>query len=414
MAYSELIKNFEGIRMYLRDFYVYGYKSRLEYQHKSARSYDDERRRIESWLSDYVGSAQHEDGKNLYLSLDSRVIEQNPFYRIWKSKSFTDKSITLYFLLFDILYDASVKKTLQELIEEIESYLSLFENPLVFDESTLRKKLKEYIGDGLLKSERIGKAVYYHRNVDWNLDTLLDALSFFAECAPCGVIGSYLQDTLDESVSYFSFKHHYITQTMDADILAVLFDAMQKQCYVTLKNQGRHTQTVKTLTVVPLKVYISAQNGRQYLIAFYEKARNFSTYRLDYLSEAVIGEKCLKFEAYRRLLQDAEKHMWGVNCHLYQKYLEHVEFDVCVNEQEDYIIKRLEREKRCGEIVQVEPGTYRFIADVYDTSELIPWIRTFICRITRLHFSNRTIENRLRDEMEQMYAMYDLNGGDML
>lgn len=54
MAYSELIKNFEKIRDYMREFYIYGFKSREDYTKKSARSYDDERRRIESWLGGYI------------------------------------------------------------------------------------------------------------------------------------------------------------------------------------------------------------------------------------------------------------------------------------------------------------------------------------------------------------------------
>ena len=54
MAYSELIKSFDRIRNYMREFYVYGFKSREEYGMKSTRSYDNERRRIESWLGDYV------------------------------------------------------------------------------------------------------------------------------------------------------------------------------------------------------------------------------------------------------------------------------------------------------------------------------------------------------------------------
>ena len=41
MAYSELIKNFDRIRDYMRQFYVYGFKSRTEYDKKSARSYDN-------------------------------------------------------------------------------------------------------------------------------------------------------------------------------------------------------------------------------------------------------------------------------------------------------------------------------------------------------------------------------------
>ena len=58
MAYSELIKNFERIRDYMREFYVYGFKSRDEFTKKSARSYDDERRRVESWLGDYMLTAK--------------------------------------------------------------------------------------------------------------------------------------------------------------------------------------------------------------------------------------------------------------------------------------------------------------------------------------------------------------------
>lgn len=46
MAYSELIKNFEKVRAYMREFYVFGFKSRAEYDAKSARSYDDERHRF--------------------------------------------------------------------------------------------------------------------------------------------------------------------------------------------------------------------------------------------------------------------------------------------------------------------------------------------------------------------------------
>ena len=48
MAYNEIIKNFEKIRSYMREFYVYGFKNRAEYDKKSARSYDDEKRRMES------------------------------------------------------------------------------------------------------------------------------------------------------------------------------------------------------------------------------------------------------------------------------------------------------------------------------------------------------------------------------
>ena len=69
MAYSELVKNFNRIRDYMREVYVYGFKSRDEYTRKSARSYDDERRRLESWLGDYMQFRQTAEGKNVFISI---------------------------------------------------------------------------------------------------------------------------------------------------------------------------------------------------------------------------------------------------------------------------------------------------------------------------------------------------------
>ena len=107
MAYSELIKNFNKIRDYMRDFYVYGFKSRDDYTKKSARSYDDEKRRIESWLRDYMKFHQTADGKNVFLAA--------------------------------------------------------FEHARVFDISTIRKKLNEYVKEGLLVRRKSGKTMLYSR-----------------------------------------------------------------------------------------------------------------------------------------------------------------------------------------------------------------------------------------------------------
>lgn len=103
MAYSELIKDFKRIQAYLRSFYVYGFRHRNEFTQKSTRSYDNERRRVESWLGDYMSFGQDENGRRIFLSVDSRAIPENPLYRAFKTKSFTDRDITLHFHILDIL-----------------------------------------------------------------------------------------------------------------------------------------------------------------------------------------------------------------------------------------------------------------------------------------------------------------------
>lgn len=95
--FQELIKNFDRIRDYMRQFYIYGFKARTEFDGKSARTYDNERRRIESWLADYTRADYTSKGKHVYINVDSKEIPQNPLYTAWKSKSFTDNDLMLHF-----------------------------------------------------------------------------------------------------------------------------------------------------------------------------------------------------------------------------------------------------------------------------------------------------------------------------
>ncbi|MBE5787251.1 MAG: WYL domain-containing protein [Clostridiales bacterium] len=412
MAYSELIKKFDRIRAYMRDFYVYGFKSRVEYDLKSARSYDDERRRIESWLGDYMRFTKTAEGKNVFLSVDSRINRRNPFYKAWKAKSFTDGDITLHFMLFDILHDPSVKMTLTELLDAIDQLITDAGSEMTFDESTLRKKLKEYAGNGIIQMEKQGRAMLYSRagNVQWS--QMADAVDFFSEVAPIGVVGSFLQDRLRDHKSIFSFKHHYITQAMDSGILAQVFHAMREKRCITIENLSRHLAEVRSIRLVPIKIYISAQNGRQYLIALHEKANRINAYRMDYILTVREEEICEKYDLLMNQFRKIEPHAWGVNFRWTARRMEHVEFDITVEADEGFIIKRLEREKRCGTIEQVDECTWRYTAEVFDTLEMLPWIRTFISRVTRMHFSNRTAENQFKNDLQQMYRMYGVDGGE--
>lgn len=412
-SYSELIKNFEKIRSYMREFYVYGFKSREEYRGKSARSYDDERRRIESWLGDHMSFVRTAEGKNVFISIDSRVSQHNPFYKALKAKSFTDGDITLHFILFDILYSPKIVLPLPQILEKIDGYLSEFERPMMFDESTVRKKLKEYTEQGIVIGEKVGRKKMYRRADDVKLPDITDILNFYSEVAPCGVLGSFLLDKQDKKNDSFSFKHHYITSAIDSSVLAMLFRAMREKSVVTVSNLSRRADEPRRNRIIPLRIFVSVQNGRQHLLAYQPDFNAIKSFRIDYLSDVKIEEPTPRFDELRAELDKMQTKMWGVTAkrnRYGEERLEHVEFTVRVADDEDYIIRRLEREKRVGYIEKIDDNTYRFTADVYDTSEMIPWIRTFICRITKLNFSNRTVENQFKRDIEEMYRMYGIEG----
>lgn len=407
MAYRELIKDFERIRDYMRQFYVYGFKSREEYDAKSARSYDNERRRIESWLGDYMAFRQDSAGKNVFLSMDSRDVPHNPLHKALKAKSFTNKDITLHFYILDILADGEAA-SFREIVERIHGeYLSRFDGAFSLDESTVRKKLKEYESLGLLTSEKSGREVLYRRADGERLDLASwgDALSFYAEADPAGVIGSFLLDKLEERPDLFRFKHHYILHALDSDVLCRLLEAIGEQRTVELTIKNLKNGMDYRRTVCPLKIYISTQSGRQYLLGFHYRGKRMAFYRLDAIRKVLPGGVEEDYDRYLGWQEKFNGRLWGVSTGT-DYNLDHIEMTVHAAPGEAHIPQRLEREKRHGRVERLDEQTWRFTADVYDASEMLPWLRTFIGRIVELKCSDRRVTDTFYEDLRRMAAMY--------
>ena len=411
MAYSELIKNFERIRNYMREFYVYGFKSREEYNDKSARSYDNERRRIESWLGDYVSFHKDASGKNVFLCVDSRRIPHNPLHKAFKAKSFTGTDITLHFYIMDLLADGSALSS-KEIMERIsDEYLSHFGGGFSPDESTVRKKLKEYESLGLLRSEKQGREVFYRRTDDTTvgLDSWSDALAFFSEADPVGVIGSFLMDKLENVLDVFRFKHHYILHALDSDILCELLQAIDERRAVELVVRSLRGGRDYQRTVCPLKIYISTQTGRQYLLGYHYRGRRMIFLRLDAIKKVTPGTVEAHYAKYLSDQEKFDRHLWGVSTGAGHT-LEHIEMTIRFGPGEEYILQRLEREKRHGSVETLDPHTCKFTADVYDASEMLPWLRTFIGRIVDLKCSNQFVVELFYEDLMRMDALYGGGG----
>lgn len=448
MAYSELIKNFDNIRGYMRDFFLYGFKTREEYDRKSARSYDNERRRIQSYLGHLISFRQTPSGKNAFISLEGRSVTHNPLYQAFKAKSFTNKDITLHFMLLDILADAGVDfrkesgadsygdvpqaYSLKEILRIMDTeYLTAFQNPISFDESTLRKKLKEYEELGIVVSEKSGRTVTYRLSEnEICLAEYKEAIRFFTEESPLGVIGSYLEDRMqpdaekayptgrndengrclldknDCAGKYLTFKNHYIMNAYDAEITELILQGIHEKRLLEITSFSRGDAGVKQQTVIPYKLYVSTQGGRNYL--FCMDADNLRPYslRVDYIQKGKAGEVCVDYDRLLKVCERAGEHMWGVSCAKYRRY-EHIEMDIYVGTDEAFIVRRLEREKRCGTVSKVDEETYRFSADVLDAYEMMPWIRTFFGRIKAIRCDNEDVKNQIKIDMVKMLKQYE-------
>ena len=371
---------------------------------------------MESWLGEHMSFVRTPEGKNVFISIDSRVTGHNPLYKALKAKSFTDKDITLHFILFDLLHSPEISLSLSEIVKNIDRRLSEFDEPMIFDESTVRKKLKEYTEQGLIVTEKDGRKILYRRSPSVMPMGISDALHFFSEAAPVGTVGSFLLDKQGEHRDNFGFKHHYITSALDSDVTAKLFMAMHKKAIVSVSNHSRFAPTPTIKRIIPLRIFMSVQNGRHHLLAYEAEYNSIKAFRIDYLSDIKIEETTPRFDELRAALDTIQTKMWGVTVRKglsVDQNTERVEFTVRVEDDEEHIIRRLLREKRIGRIERLDKNNYRFTADVYDISEMIPWIRTFICRITSLDFSNKVLEKQFRSDIKEMYRIYGIEEAEI-
>ncbi len=414
MAYSELIKRFDRIRDYMRNFYVFGFWHREQYTMKSSRSYDNERRRAESWLHDYVSFRQAPSGKTMFISVDGRTVANNPFYKVFKTKSFTNNDIMLHFYLMDLLADGEIL-TINEILDRIkDDYLSFFEEAYDIDESTLRKKLKEYESLGLVEKIQYKHIVRYTLpKSEPELESWSNALAFFSESSPLGIVGSFLLDKLTQAPSFFRFKHHFLLYALDSEIMHQILLAIDENYDMHLTLRNRQTGPAPQITVHPLKIYISTQNGRQYLLAWDLEQHTPKFIRLENI---ILAKPIKKLEQtavhseefYKEQYRQISEKLWGVSLGDAQ-HTEHLEMTIFADDDEYFIVQRLEREKRNGQVHLLEKNLYHFSIDVYDARELLPWIRTFIGRIVELNCSNPDVAETFYKDLTYIHEKYGGN-----
>ena len=400
--FSELIKNFNKIRDYMRDFYIYGFKSRNEFRTKSARTYDNEKRRCESYLGSCMKWSYSGGNKTSFVSVDCGKVPVNPLYSSWKSKSFTANDIMLHFYLLDILSGGEMP--LDSLTNEVCS-----RSGVIFDLQTVRTKCNEYVSCGIFEKHKKGKGFRYKLTAQKiSLDAeIMDAIKFF-QGGTLGIIGSYIMDLESQTNDVFVFKHNYIAHTLDDGILCGLLSAINSSRKIRLVRQGNKDEVSVSETVYPIKIVASAHTGRRYLCS-YAKTGRFKTHRLDSIKSVELLEHTDDISPLEKMLEKNMDRLWGVSFDGNSRN-EFFRLKLYIDEEkEQHIINRIEKEGRGGKLERIEKNVFEFSKEVFDANEAMPWIKTFIGRIISFE-STKLLEEKLKKDIRSMAKMYGVEG----
>ncbi len=407
--FKELIKSFPKTREYVRDFFVYGFKTRDDFKDKSGRTYDNERRRIESWLGAFVKQDYTSMGKNISLAIDSNLLDTNPLYRVWKTKSFTDNDIQLHFYILDFLDDEE-GYTIEQITDGI-----LIDYDLCFDAQMIRRKCNAYVKEGILRKEKSGKDLLYFKNENFaeiaaDHPALIYALKFFTQSSPLGIVGDTILDNFDETNNTFRVKHGFLVHTLEDEMLLLLLSAMQQKYEVKITLRGTRSHVQSIVSGAPLQIFTSTRSGRRFLCLHLTEKKRFNCIRLDSIKEVELSKPADGYDILRQSLINNHPYIWGVSFQNAScNRLEKIKLTLHINEKyEMFIIERLQREGKGGAITKIAPNTFTYEKAVFDSHEMLPWLRTFTGRIIDLECDNPFVRNQFLYDIQRMYDLYDI------
>ena len=197
--------------------------------------------------------------------------------------------MTLLFIILDILSDGK-EKTLTEISDLVDEYIEkVYSKDFLIHKDTIRNRLKEYTELGIIDYKENKNKLLYCLHDDKNIIELLfdsfgeEALHFASEILPCGIIGFLIL----ENVSIYRsaeihFKHHYLANALDSEIMLKLLVAIyrKKTVIITIKS--------KKVEIVPVKILYKIQIGEIYIAGVNIKSQKSQIWRLCNIETALL------------------------------------------------------------------------------------------------------------------------------
>lgn len=334
--------------------------------------------------------------------------------------------------------------TNQELLEQLNGIGGNTEHSeVLFTLPKVRARIIELADIGILVSTskdtyRLSSDIFMDLDADELKDVQLMA-QYFYNCSFLTIPGYYLSSTVGEYVqsnfieetdSFFNkqenpvffYKNHRLQNVIDDDITWTVLDAIHNTNVIQYKYKPK-SGSLKECTVLPIKLVIDYQYGRQYFFCYDYAYKGFNMQRLSSVSDVSVTKKIKqpqKFEFVEdKIAKDTDIHQ--IYNHVYSKHFDSV-WNIAMGEntsdvlihfhfpEKSYLkqLSRLKSTRRHGTITELGNGRVDFSVAVQSELELVPWIRGYGAYAIVDQDTNPDLAAKIKTDWEEAMKQYEI------
>lgn len=313
--------------------------------------------------------------------------------------------------------------TLQEL-------LNIMEESADTDEKGIARVINVLIQQGLVEKIEKNKRNCYkiQSNIfdvleEEELKELYYALTFFAVKSSFRTPVFFLAETLEGYLrqkynciigrkDLFIFEYNFLHTIFNDIIINDLVQAIEEEKAVEIQ-EYKSSFTVKTKSeksiIYPYAILNEYWYGRQYVVGVHKQSKKAVALRLDRIKEIKILKEGFEKEKYQEEVKKYEKS-WCVASSWKKNQL--LEIDFYYGENEAYIRKMVEEDKKWGSIEDLEEGHFIYRIQINDPREMKPWIRKFGKHAKVIEESQPEIAKELEEERRELLRNYGVISGE--
>ncbi|MCI9337218.1 MAG: WYL domain-containing protein [Lachnospiraceae bacterium] len=419
---------------------------------KSISSFYDIRQRIENYLDgEYLQehkSSEKNTGKKFRFLYDPFRCPVNYLAETYQNCSFVTDDIIFYFCLmqsfvdpdfpdepYDYLEDSgflgcpesidtdtdvaitdlitiikSIYVSNQSVLQHLNDIMPDSEhNKKLFTWARIRARIAELTSLGILAESGDGR---YLLSSDIFAKIEADELSdvqlmtqFFYNCSFLTVPGFYLSSTIGqysqavyakETDCFFNkqenpvffYKNHRLQSVIDDDVTWTILTAIHSASVIHYSYRTKNGELLQ-YDMLPMKVVIDRQYGRQYFFGYNYNSRKFYMPRISSIAAIRIDPAFDKARRYE-FLHSPEADIHAVYGRLYQEHIENV-WNIALGDtvskviihftfpEREYakLLNRVKSARHHGTVTERGNGRVDFVVETKNELELVPWIRSY-------------------------------------